>query len=184
MTPVLFASDALRQLGPCPVPSRCPYCPVDTPPHWIGWGCYERYAGDPEHPSRKVAVPRYQCKIKLRTFSLLPHALLPYCSIDTGLVLAWLHALSIEHTPASRLARRARVARGTLRCLKARFLRALPHLRLPRRQAALPCAAFLVALAKLEATAIVSLFQGWKEGEPKHSVVGIHSRAHGGVLRC
>lgn len=176
MKSTLFASDALRRLAPCPVPSRCPYCPLETPCHWIRWGHYERYAADPELSSQKIAVPRWQCKIVERTFSLLPDALLPYCSIRTGLILEWLQALYVEATPLCSQARGVHVARGTLRSLSARFQRALPHLRLPGRPAALPAATFLQALAKLKPAAVVSLFRTWKESEPKHSVVGIRQR--------
>ena len=182
MTPALFLLQALRLLGPCPAPMRCPYCPAHTRPHWIGWGCYERYAGDPEHPSRKVVVPRYWCKIQCRTFSLLPHALLPYCSIRAGLVLEWLHALLVEGQPLDRLAGGAGVARGTLRGLQTRFRRARPHLRLPKRPGALSGAGLLVGLGQLRPEAIVALFQGWKEREPKHSVVGLHSRSPLGAI--
>lgn len=174
--PALFLSAFLRQLGPCPAPSRCPYCPAETPAHWIRWGYYERYAGDREHPSKKVAVRRFRCKIVARTFSLLPHALLPYCSIRTGLVLAWLHTLHVEGTPLSRLACQARVSRSTLRRLRLGFRRARAALRLPSRPAALTAAAFLAALATLAATTGVPLLQAWKELEPKLSVVGIHPR--------
>ena len=55
-TPAVFLIEALWRLGPCPAPTRCPYCPAHTPPHWICWGRYERYAGDPEEPARKVAL--------------------------------------------------------------------------------------------------------------------------------
>ena len=98
-TPAVFLIEALWRLGPCPAPTRCPYCPAHTPPHWICWGRYERYAGDPEEPARKVAVPRYQCKIQLRTFSLLPHALLPYRCVRAGVILTWLYALFVEGVP-------------------------------------------------------------------------------------
>jgi hypothetical protein len=177
MTPALFVLEALRLLGPCPSPTRCPYCPPDTPPHWIGWGCYQRYAGDRDRPSRKVAVRRYRCKISLRTFSLLPHALLPYRSVCTGLILEWLHALFVEGVPLSRLARQADVARGTLRGLRAGFLRAVPQLRLPRRDGRQTAAPFLSGVAALPPSVLVPLFQGWKELEPKQCVVGIHSRS-------
>ena len=177
MTPLLFMLPVLRRWCSGPSPSRCPYCAADVAPHWIGWGTYQRYAGDREQPSRKVAVRRYRCKIHLRTFSLLPHALLPYRSVCTGLILEWLHALYVTGVPLSRLARQAGVARGTLRSLRAGFLRALPPLRLPHedgRQAATP---FLAGLAALPPSTVVPLFQGWKELEPKQSVVGIHSRS-------
>lgn len=177
LTPALFRLDALRLLGPCPAPARCPYCPAHTRRHWIGWGCYERYAGDPEQPARKVAVPRYRCKLVRRTFSVLPHALLPYRSLRTGVILAWLHALFVDGAPLSRLARQVGVARGTLRGLRAGFLRALPHLRLPPQRAVRPPVTFLEALAQLAPTTVVALFQGWKEREPKHCVVGLHWRS-------
>ena len=176
-TPALFLLEALRQLGPCPAPTRCPYCPRDTPPHWIRWGCYTRYALDPKLPSRKVAVPRYRCKIEGRTFSLLPHGLLPYRCQCVGNILTWLHALFVDGVPLSPLARQVRVARGTLRSLRAGFLRAVPHLRLPRQRVARRPVSFLEALAQLPPTAVVPLFQAWKESEPKHCVVGIHSRS-------
>lgn len=177
LTPALFLLETLQRLGPCPAPTRCPYCPAGTTPHWIRWGCYERWAFDPKLPARKVAVPRYQCKIHLRTFSLLPDGLLPYRCVCTGVILTWLHALFVAGVPLSRLARQVRVARGTLRGLRAGFLRAVPHLRLPRQRAARPPVCFLEALAQLPPAAVVPLFQAWKETEPKHCVVGIHSRA-------
>lgn len=176
MPPALFVTFLLQQLAPCPAPSRCPYCPVGTPPHWIRWGHYERYAGDPEQGTQKVAIPRYRCKIVVRTFSLLPDALLPYCSVRSGRVLAWLQALYVDATPLSRLAHRVEMARGTLRGLRVRFQRALPQLRLPGQPAAWPPARFLEALRALDASAIVVLFRVWKEREPKHSVVGLHPR--------
>jgi hypothetical protein len=177
-TPTLFLLEALRRLGPCPAPTRCPYCPAHTPPHWIGWGGYERWALDPGQPvARKVAVPRYQCKIQRRTFSLLPDGLLPYRCVGAGLILTWLHALFVDGVPLSILARQVCVARGTLRGLRAGFLRAVLHLRLPRQRAARAPVSFLEALAQLPPAAVVPLFQAWKETEPKHCVVGIHSRS-------
>ena len=102
---------------------------------------------------------------------------MPYRCVRTGLILAWLHALFVEGVPLSRLAHQVRVARGTLRGLRAGFLRAVPHLRLPRQRAARPPVSFLEALAQLPPAAVVPLFQAWKETEPKHGVVGIHSRS-------
>lgn len=123
-----------------------------------------------------MAVPRYWCKIAERTFSLLPDGLLPYCSVRTALVLEWLHALYVDDTPVTSLARKVDVARSTLRGLRARFVHTVPHLRLRQRQAALAPAAFLKALVQRPPVAVVARFRRWKEGEPKHSIVGIHPR--------
>lgn len=160
----------------CPKPTRCPYCPADAPRHWTRSGSYQRYAGDPDDPSRRINVPRYQCKIHGRTFSLPPDALLPYCGIRTGYLLQCLYALSLRGVALNTLARHAGLGRGALRYLKARFLRALPRLRLPWRESALDAAGFLTALAQAGATAIAGLFRDWKEREPKLSVVGIYAR--------
>ena len=156
--------------------SRCPYCPADAPPHWIGWGSYRRYACDCKDPSRRVAIPRNLCKIVGRTFSSLPDSLLPYCCVRTVSVLACLHALFVGRVGLDTLARQVGVGRGALRSMKARFLRALPKLRLPRREGALAPAAFLEVLAGMGPAAVGDLFQPWKEREPKHSIVGIYLR--------
>jgi len=58
----------------------------------------------------------------------------------------------------------------------------VPHLRLPGHRGALSAAGLLVGLAPLEPEAIVALFRRWKEREPKHSVVGLHSRAPLGAM--
>lgn len=180
----VWASDS--EPGPltCPLPSRCPYCPADAPSHWTGWGSYERYAGDRRDRSRRVAIPRYRCKVSGRTFSLLPDGLLPYCGERTGFVLSSLHALFVQKVALSTLSRRACVARGTLRLLRARFLRAVGLLRLPvprqtglpRHEGALKAASFLEVLAAQAPRAIADLFRGWKECEPKHSIVGVYAR--------
>jgi len=173
-----FASVAFSTLGPRAwrKPSRCPYCPVDTPPHWTGWGSYWRYAGDPEDPSKRVAIPRCWCTLVERTFSLPPDSLLPYSTTWTGAVLERLYALFVQRIPLNTLARRAGTARGTLRTLKANFLCVLPKLRLPRREGAFGPAAFLEVLAGMEPAAVADLFRDWKEREPKHSIVGIYLR--------
>lgn len=170
----------------CPSPSRCPYCAAEAPRHWTGWGSYERYAGDPDDSNRRVAIPRYQCKLTGRTFSLLPDELLPYCSLRTPVVLSSLQALFLEHDgrlPAalSTFARSTMVPRGTLRHLKARFLRALRLLRLPPQEGALSAAAFLRILngdaaPEEPAQTVTHLFRSWKELEPKRSIVGIYAR--------
>ena len=170
-----FASDSFQSIG-CVLPTRCPYCPVDAPPHRTRWGSYQRYSGDRKDPNRKVSVRRYRCKIKRRTFSLLPDGLLPYCGERTGFVLMCLHALFVQKEALSTLSRRASVARGTLRHLRARFLRVASVLRLPEREGAFDAAGFLEVLADTAAATVVFLFRGWKEREPKHSVVGIYAR--------
>lgn len=157
-------------------PARCPHCPSDAPPHWTCWGSYSRYAGDPDDPSRRVCIPRYWCKIVRRTFSLLPDSLLPYSGIRTGAVLQRLHALFVQKVALNTLARQVHAARGTLRGLKARFLRTLPKLRLLRREGAILPAPFLEVLADMKQAAVADLFREWKEREPKHSIVGIYLR--------
>jgi len=170
-----FSSNSLRSLG-CVLPSRCPYCPADAPPHWIGWGSYERYSGDAEDPSQRVAIPRYRCKLTRRTFSLLPDGLLPYCSERTGLVLGWLYALYARKVALNALSGTQGVARGTLRHLKGRFVRTVPLLRLPKCEGALGALTFLEGLARKGPAGVVALFRNWKEREPKHSIVGIYAR--------
>lgn len=174
----LFASLAFSTLGPRAWrdPSRCPYCPAATPPHWTRWGNYWRYAGDPDDPSKRVAIPRCRCKLVGRTFSLPPDCLLPYCGIRTGAVLERLHALFVRSVALNTLARQVHGARGTLRGLKARFLRALPKLRLPRHEGALGPAAFLGVLAHMPRSTVADLFRDWKEREPKHSILGVYLR--------
>lgn len=174
----VFASLAFSTLGPRAWrgPSRCPYCPADAPPHWTGWGSYSRYAGDPDDPSKRVAIPRCWCKLVERTFSLPPDSLLPYCGIRTGAILQRLHALFVQKVALNALARRIHAARGTLRGLKARFVRVLPKLRLPHHEGAFGPAAFLEVLARMPPSAVADLFRDWKELEPKHSILGVHLR--------
>ena len=165
----------------CPSPSCCPYCAADAPRHWIRWGSYERYAGDPDDSNRGIAVPRYRCKFTGRTFSLLPDELLPYCSLRTCLVLSSLRALFLGEEGAlpvalSTLARRISVPRGTLRRLRARYLRAAPRLRLPSQEGALGKDALLRILLQIESQRLLDLFRSWKERAPKHSIVGIYAR--------
>lgn len=178
MSLAAFASVAFSTLRPrvWREPSRCPYCPADAPGHWIGWGSYSRYAGDPDDPSRRVTIPRRWCKIVQRTFALPPDSLLPYCGVRTAFVLMWLYALCIKRVGLNTLARQAGMGRGALRSLKARFLRALPKLRLPPREGALAPAAFLELLAGMESAAVADLFRNWKERQPKHSILGIYQR--------
>lgn len=178
MSLAVFASVAFSTLGPRAWrdPSRCPYCPVDALPHWTCWGSYSRYAGDPDDPSKRVAIPRCWCKLVGRTFSLPPDCLLPYCGIRTGSVLERLYALFVRDVALNTLARRLCAARGTLRGLKARFLRVLPKLRLPGHEGALGPAAFLEVLAQMPPSAVANLFRAWKEREPKHSPLGFYLR--------
>lgn len=171
-----FASETLLRLAACPEPSRCPYCPAEALRHWTHWGSYERYADDPEDPFRRVAVARYWCKVQERTFSLLPDALLPYCGVRIGLVLQGLYTLFVNGIALNALARHVGRARATLQCLRARFLRALPKLRLPQHEAALRPADFLAVLAGMEPEAVARIFRDWKEREPKLSVLGVYVR--------
>lgn len=173
-----FANAPSLQFLPaaCPRPVRCPYCPEDAPKHWKRNGKYERYAGDPEDPSRKVDVPRYWCKIARRSFSLPPDALLPYCGVRTGHVLQWLYAIFVQGLGLNTVARQVNVTRGVLRSLKARCLRAMPRLRLPGHEGMLDAGAFLIALADAGALAVARLFRDWKQREPKLSIVGIYVR--------
>ena len=59
--------------------------------HWIGWGRYQRYAGDSDDPSQRIDVVRCRCALVGHTFSLLPDSLLPYCGVRTGSILNWLY---------------------------------------------------------------------------------------------
>lgn len=174
----LFVSLALWTLAPyawCK-PSRCPYCPGNPAVHWIGWGDYKRSAADSEDPTKLVRVPRCWCKLTLRTFSLLPDSLLPYHGWRTTHILQLLHAMFVRGVPVNTLARLTGLGRGALRNLKARFLRALPKLRLPGHEGALSPAAFLMVLADMEPGFVAELFRVWKEREPKLSIVGIYLR--------
>jgi hypothetical protein len=178
MTGAATADDPLEQLPAhgCPLPSRCPYCPAEAPPHWIRWGHYWRYAGDRHDANRKIAIDRWCCKVHWRTFSLLPDALLPYCSWRTAWILVWLRALYLERLGLNTVARQVGMARGTLRALQARFQQTVPQLRLPRQPATLPPAAFLEGLAGLGPAAVAGLFREWKEREPKHGLLGFYRR--------
>lgn len=180
MKPDPFSISLLLQLmsaiAICPKPTRCPYCPADVPQHWTIWGFYLRYAGDLDEPSKKIAVVRYWCRIAGRSFSLLPHFLLPYCRTQTGLVLQCLRALLIDGAALNTLARKVGVTRSTLRSLRASFLGTLWKLRLPWHEGALNAARFLAMLAQKKTAAVVDLFRGWKECEPKLCIVGIYLR--------
>jgi hypothetical protein len=175
MKAVLFASVALATLRAIAwrEPSCCPYCPDVSDPHWIRWGFYPRWG---ETRKKRLQIQRYQCKITGGTFSLLPDSLLPYHYFTTAHILQWLHALIVEGVALSALALRKSVARSTLRHLKASFLDVVGKLRLPERPAALSPPAFLRALADMTTDALADLFAGWKEMDPKHSVVGFFPR--------
>jgi hypothetical protein len=121
-------------------------------------------------------VQRYRCRISRRTFSLLPDALVPYHYFTACRILTWLYALEAERVPLNTLAARDRIDRWTLRHLKACFCAAVRILRLPTQRAALGAAAFMRTLAQKSGRTLVSVFRGWKELEPKHSVVGIYPR--------
>lgn len=121
-------------------------------------------------------MPRFRCKIVRRTFSVPPDNLLPYCSLRTALVLSLLHALYIQEIALNTLVRTRGVARSALRSLRTRFERVVSVLRLPECEGASRAAAFLEALSRKEPSSLLALFRRWKEGEPKHSVVGVYAR--------
>jgi hypothetical protein len=175
MKPSVFASVALSTLGAVAwrEPSRCPYCPDATRAHWIRWGFYPRWA---EGKRERVQIQRYRCKITGRTFSLLPDSLLPYRYFKTSRILGWLHAIFVKSVAVAVLARRESVARGTLRHLARSFLRVVPILRTPGRETAAAPGELLKLFAAMTDAALIALFAGWKEIEPKHSVTGIHRR--------
>lgn len=163
---------ALRSLE-MPEPSRCPYCPDRPEPHWIDWGCYSRWA---QGRRRKIDVPRHQCRFVERTFSILPDGLLPYHYHRTAVILRTLRALFIEGIAVSRWARLQRLCRTTVRHLKAGFEQVVGRLRLPGQEGALGPRAFLARLLRFGVSRIARIFRGWKEEEPKHSVVGLYPR--------
>lgn len=175
MSRALFASAvwiALATLKPRE-PSRCPYCPDRPQKHWVKWGSYRRWA-----PGRhqKLRVQCYRCPFARRWFSLLPDGLLPYRYHTATRTLGLLDAMIVREAPVSRLARLRRVAASTLRWIKAAFLRARQVLRLPDHEGQLSPGDFLRRLAGMGVEAVRALFMAWKEGEPKHSILGLYAR--------
>lgn len=156
-----------------PEPSRCPYCPDRPEPHWISWGCYSRWA---QGRREKIDVARHQCRFVKRTFSLLPDGLLPYHYHRTALILRTFQALFIDGIPLARWARLRRLARTTVRHLRAQFEEVVDRLRLPGQEGFLGPKAFLARLFRFGANRIAEIFRDWKEMEPKHSVVGLYAR--------
>jgi hypothetical protein len=163
---------ALRSLE-MPKPSRCPYCPDRPEPHWIAWAFYSRWA---QGRREKIDVPRHRCRFTGRTFSLLPDGLLPYHYHRTAVMLRTLRALFVEGIPLSRWARLRRLARTTVRHLRAEFEAVVGHLRLPGQEGALGAKAFLRRLLRFGMGRVAQIFRDWKEREPKHSIVGLHAR--------
>jgi len=123
-------------------------------------------------------VQRYRCKSgKRRTFSLLPDSLVPYHSFRLSDILQWLYAMAVKGIGASTLSAMESRPRKTLADLKNKFHRVVRVLRLPApRSAALDPPNFLQSLTQMLGEAAASLFRGWKELEPKHSIVGIYAR--------
>ena len=85
-------------------------------------------------------------------------------------------AFFLEDIVVSAKARGLGVTRGAIRYLKARFLRTLPKLRLPRREGMLEASAFLTALSDMGPDVAADIFRDWKEREPKLSIVGVYAR--------
>lgn len=154
-------------------PTRCPYCPDRPEPHWICWGCYRRYA---ERRTRKIDVDRHRCPFAKRTFSLLPDGLLPHHHARAATILNQLWTMFVDGVRATALAHLRRVARANARRLKDRAASILAHLRLPGQEGALAPADFLRRLMALGADRVAEIFRGWKQLEPKHSIVGFYER--------
>ncbi len=152
-------------------PTRCPYHP-NLPPHWNKHGSYERYGVG----SERIHVPRFECKIADRTFSLLPDALLPYQHLTTATILAWLADTLLAGRGAAATARTFSAARTTVRRVRTKFRETVKILRLPGQNGALAPADFLRRIAGLGVEATAGLFAAWKEFEPKHSLMGMHPR--------
>jgi hypothetical protein len=156
-----------------PEPSRCPYCPDRPEPHWIRWSWYQRWA---QGRRERINVPRHQCRYVKRTFSVLPDGLLPYHYHRTAVMLRTLHALYIEAIPLARWARLRNLARTTVRHLREQFEEVVRRLRLPGQEGTLGPKPFLGRLFGFGVARIAQIFRGWKELEPKHSVVGLYAR--------
>lgn len=156
-----------------PEPYRCPYCPDRPEPHWIAWASYSRWA---QGRRGKVDVPRRRCRFTGHTFSLLPDGLLPYHYHRTAIILRTLRALFVEEIPLARWARLRRLARTTVRHLREEFEEAVGKLRLPGQEGALGPKTFLGRLFRFGIDRVAEIFRGWKELEPKHSVVGLYAR--------
>jgi len=116
------------------------------------------------------------CKLRQRTFSLLPDGFLPYHFPRTAKILARLDEMVVEEKPTSACAKAWGVSRSTLRRLKAAFLHAVPKLRLPEHEGALGSREFLLRLADRGVERVASLLRAWKEQKPKLTLVGIYAR--------
>lgn len=163
---------ALRSLE-MPEPSRCPYCPERPEPHWIKWATYPRWA---QGRREQIDVPRYRCRFTGRTFSLLPDGLLPYHYPRSAVILRRLRSFFMDGIPLARWARIEGMARTTVRHLREKFEDVVGRLRLPSQEGALAPKAFLERLLGFGADGVAEIFRGWKELEPKHSVVGLYAR--------
>lgn len=173
--PALFASSRLHSLEPRE-PSTCPYHPQADAGHRIRWGFYERYAERGNRRSERIRVQRCRCTIALGTFSLLSDSLLPYHAWRVADILRWLFILIVQGRAVATLAREESRPRKTLSDLKARFLRVVNILRLSGHPGALAPPEFLKGLARMTGQVLITLFQNWKELEPKHSILGIYAR--------
>jgi hypothetical protein len=124
----------------------------------------------------RIRVQRWECKIKNRTFSLLPDALLPYHHPTTATILGWLDNHFIHGHGTASTARTFSAASTTVRRVCSKFRDAVKILRLPGHHGALAPADFLRRLAGRGIAAVADLFATWKELEPKHSLVGVYPR--------
>lgn len=157
------------------LPTSCPYCPGTLGCHWTMAATYPRYYGH-GRGSERIRVQRYKCKIKCRTFSLLPDGLFPYHHPTSADILNWLEHLLIHEHGETATAQFFSVARITIKRVGIKFGKAVKILRLPGHDGVLAPAAFLRRLATLGADSVINLFAKWKQLEPKHSLVGMYPR--------
>ena len=123
-----------------------------------------------------MRVPRHQCKIISRTFSILQDAILPYQQHTTAKILTWLDHKILAGHGAATTARVFSASRTTVRRVCAKYCAVVNVLRLPGHAGAFETGTFLRRLFALGVNVIADLFARWKELEPKLSLVGIHPR--------
>lgn len=101
---------------------------------------------------------------------------MPYRYRTAAQTLRLLEAMIVRNEPVDRLARLTKIAQTSLRRMKTAFVRASGLLRLPDFPGRLTPGSFLERLAAQGAEAVRELFAGWKQLEPKHSILGLYAR--------